>query len=71
MKLYEVYEDEEFVHLVMENCHGGCIDKIFTSSQKADSDSDDTSSDDELRNNSFCSYQNEEDLFYYRKLNSE
>jgi len=32
VKLYEVYEDEEYVHLVMENCHGGSIEKIFTSS---------------------------------------
>ena len=58
----------------MENCHGGSLDKIFTTSQQASNDSDsDTSSMDGhyLKNNSFCSYENEEDLTLYRKLNSE
>lgn len=35
INLYEVYEDNDFVHLVMDNCQGGALSEMF---EEADND---------------------------------
>jgi len=44
VRLYDVYEDSEYVHLVMENCKGGSIAKII--SPEPDSDGCDEEDED-------------------------
>jgi serine/threonine protein kinase len=49
VKLLEVYEEEEYVHLVMEYCPGGALGELFQS------DEHDSDQDSDHQNNSQCS----------------
>jgi serine/threonine protein kinase len=55
IKLYEVYEEEEYVHLVMDYCEGGSLRGVFNDD---DEDSDDGNADEFCSKNSFPPFQN-------------
>lgn len=50
VKLFDVYEDADSVHLVMENCQGDTLDTIFNFASQQDSEG--SQSDEECQSDS-------------------
>lgn len=62
--MHEVYEDKEFVHLVLDNCNGGALSEMF----EGNKDEDQNDLDGSNSQNSFESYlqNNEKELFKFQ-----